>query len=73
MNLNYDLTPDQLTQFMGSGDGGQDSHTLYVLKNGEICPAAFRSDTVTGAEYANENTRSRRRVFSMGCSAYNCR
>ena len=54
MNLNYNPTLDQLIQLMGSVDDTQDSHILYVTKNGDVHLAVFSADTAVGAEYANE-------------------
>lgn len=56
MNLNQRPTLDQLIQLMGGVDDTQDSHILYVTKNGDVHLSAFRSDTAAGADYANEDT-----------------
>ena len=56
MNLNYNPTLDQLRQIIAGVDDTQDSHILYVTKNGDVRLTIFRSDTAAGADYANEET-----------------
>lgn len=54
MNLDYSPTLDQLCQLVASVDDNQDSHILFVTKNGDVHLSPFRADTAVGADYANE-------------------
>lgn len=55
MNLNQQPTLTQLIQLIGSVDDEQDSHILFVTKNGDVRLSPFRADTAPGADYANED------------------
>lgn len=55
MNLDYNPTLDQLCQLIASVDDNQDSHILFVAKNGDVFLTPFRADTAAGADYANED------------------
>ncbi|WP_020607047.1 hypothetical protein [Spirosoma spitsbergense] len=56
MNLDQFPTLDQLCQLIGSVDDNQDSHILFVTKNGDVHLSPFWADTAYGADYANEDT-----------------
>lgn len=56
MNLDYYPTLVQLCQLVGSVDDDQDSHLLFVTKDGEVHLSPLRADTAAGALYADEDT-----------------
>lgn len=55
MNLNQHPTLGQLIQIIGGVDDNQDSHILYVNKNGDVHLDVFRADTAFWAGYSDEN------------------
>ena len=55
MNLDQNPTLDQLCQLVASVDDNQDSHILFVTKDGDVHLSPLRADTADGADYANED------------------